>query len=158
MLLTSLNHDSRLFQIYAVKRDIANLCSAFNFAIQKKFINHNFSAEIKKPKITEKLPLYFSGNEFEIVLSKINDVDLKELVLFTSLTGLRQSDLINLTRQQINFKERLLVLNNQKSQTKFRKVYSLPLSIKALSLLNDKFLRYGLTDRVFIYKGKPIKQ
>jgi len=143
---------------YAVKRDIANLSSAFSYAISKKYLSENLCKGIKKPRITEKLPLFFTEAEFETLIRNIDDDDLKELIIFAVHTGLRQSDLINLRWDQINFKSKTLVLNNRFSETKSRKVHSIPLSIKALQVLTDRQIKNANSERVFLYKGKPIKQ
>lgn len=143
---------------YAVKRDIANLSSAFSYAVSKAYMSENFCKGIKKPRITEKLPLFFTEVEFDRLINCIDDHDLKELVIFAVNTGLRQSDLINLQWDQINFKKQTLILNNRHSVTKSRKIHSIPLNIKALQILTDRQINHPGSERIFIYKGKPIKQ
>ncbi len=148
---------SKTVSAYAVCRDIANLSSAFNYAISKKYLSENLVKGIKKPKIIEKLPLFFSEIEFEILLRVIDNEDLKDLVVFAVNTGLRQSDIVNLEWRQINFRNQSLVLDNQNSQTKSRKVHTIPLNIKALQILTAREIKCRNSERVFIYLGKPIK-
>jgi len=143
---------------YTVKRDIADLSSAFSYAISKKFLSENLCKGIRKPKIIEKLPLYFSEVEFETLLRAIDDNDLKDLVIFAVNTGLRQSDLINLEWKQISFMNRSLILDNRNSLTKSRKVHTIPLNIKSLQILNDRQLKKKDSDKIFTYHNKPIKQ
>ena len=143
---------------YAVKRDLANLSSAFNYAIGKKYLNDNPCKGIKKPRIAERLPLFFTEIELQILLRVIEEKDLRDLINFAINTGLRQSDLINLEWSQINFKNHSLVLDNRNSQTKSRKVHTLPLNMKALQILTERQLSFSGGERVFSYQGKPIKQ
>ncbi|MCL4551368.1 MAG: site-specific integrase [Bacteroidetes bacterium] len=148
----------RNLSAYTVRRDIADLSSAFNYAISKKYLTENPCKSIKKPKLVEKLPLFFTQAEFETLLRAIDDIDLKELVTFAVNTGLRQSDLINLEWRQIDFKNQTLILDNRNSQTKSRKVHTIPLNIKALQILTDRQIRNSQSLKVFTYKDKPIKQ
>lgn len=143
---------------YAVKRDLANLSSAFNYAINKKYLNNNPCKGIKKPRIAERLPLFFTEIELQILLRVTEDKDLRDLINFAVNTGIRQSDLINLEWSQINFKNQTLILDNRKSQTKSRKVHTLPLNMKALQILTERQLSFPGGERVFTYQGKLIKQ
>jgi integrase len=143
---------------YTVKRDIANMSSAFSYAISKKYLNENPCKGIKKPKIVERLPLFFSEAEFQILLRVIEDVDLRELITFAVHTGLRQSDLVNLEWHQISFQNQTLILDNRNSRTKSGKVHSIPLNIKALQILTDRQIKTIDSKRVFMYQSKPIKQ
>ncbi len=143
---------------YAVKRDLANLSGAFNYAIGKKYLNDNPCKGIKKPRIAERLPLFFTDTELQVLLRITEDKDLRDLINFAVNTGLRQSDLINLEWSQINFRNQTLILDNRNSQTKSRKVHTLPLNMKALQILTERQLNFTGSERVFTYQGKPIKQ
>lgn len=143
---------------YTVKRDIANLSSSFTYAVSKKYLNHNLCEGIKKPKIIERLPMFFNEAEFQTLLRVIEDLDLKDLITFAVNTGLRQSDLINLEWHQINFQNQSLILDNRNSRTKSGKVHSIPLNIKALQILTDRQITTPNSERVFMYQSKPIKQ
>ena len=143
---------------YAVKRDLANLSSAFNYAIGKKYLNDNPCKGIKKPRIAERLPLFFTDTELQTLLRVTEDKDLRDLINFAVNTGLQQSDLINLEWSQINFRNQTLILDNRNSQTKSRKVHTLPMNMKALQILTERQLSFSGSDKVFTYQGKPIKQ
>ena len=91
--------------------------------------------------MTEKLPLFFTEAEFLALLNSITDKDLKDLIHFAGLTGIRQNDLITLQWNQINFKNHTLTLDNRFSQTKSRKIHILPLNLKALQILTDRQLK-----------------
>lgn len=141
----------------AVKRDIANLSSAFNWAIEKNYLTSNLTKGIKKPKIVEKLPVYFTEAEYETLKRVIDNEDVKDIVEFGLLTGIRQNDLINLTWQQIDFKNSTLILDNRNSRTKSGKVHSLPLSIAALQVLSKREINKS-GNLIFTYNGERFKQ
>jgi len=143
---------------YTVRRDVANFSSAFNWAISKNYLNENPCKGIRKPKLPEVLPLFFTEQQFEILINAVEDPDLKDLFNFAVLTGLRQGDLITLRWSQINFKDNTVILDNRNSLTKSRKVHSIPLNITALQILTERELRVKESDFVFTYKNKIIKQ
>jgi integrase len=142
---------------YTVRRDLADLSSAFNWAISKNYLFENPCRGIKKPKLVEKLPLFFTQAEFNTLLESIKDNDLKDLIHFAVLTGIRQNDLITLRWNQINFKNRTLTFDNRLSQTKSRKIHTLPLNLKALQILTGRELKRK-SDFVFTCNQEPIKQ
>ena len=72
----------------------------------------------------ERLPLFFTDTELQILLRVTEDKDLRDLINFAVNTGLRQSDLINLEWNQINFRNQSFILDNRNSQTKSRKVHT----------------------------------
>lgn len=148
----------KVVSAYTVRRDVANFSSAFNWAISKNYLNENPCKGIRKPKLPEVLPLFFSEQQFEKLLNDVDDSDLKDLINFAVLTGLRQGDLISLRWSQINFRDNTVILDNRSSITKSRKVHSLPLNVSALQILTERQLKKMDCDFVFTYKEKIIKQ
>ncbi len=51
--------------IYQARKDLINLSSAFNWAIQKEFLISNPCNSVKRIKPPQKLPVFFSESEFE---------------------------------------------------------------------------------------------
>lgn len=143
---------------YAVRRDIINFSSSFNWGINKNYLSENYCKGIKKPKLPERLPHFFSEDEFQKLIEIVDDTDLKDLIEFAVLTGLRQSDLISLRWSQIDFKNNNLILDNRNSLTKSRKVHNIPLSISALQILTKRDIKREDKELVFTYLGKKIRQ
>ena len=148
----------RMVSNYTIRRDLADLSSAFNWGISKDYILENPCKGIKKPKLIEKVPIFFSEAEFNTLISSINDKDLIDIIRFAALTGIRQNDLINLRWEQVNFKNRTLTLDNRFSQTKSRKVHVLPLNLKSLQILTGRQLTCKHNTHIFTYNDNPIKQ
>lgn len=142
---------------YAVKRDLNTLSSAFNWAIKKNYMKQNLTLNIERPKIHEKLPLFFSKNEFNRLIEVISNTDLKELIIFAAYTGIRQSDIINLQWNQIDFENRTFILDNRNCLTKSRKVHCLPLHDKVYNILLERHNK-RTNEYVFTYNGKKILQ
>ena len=142
---------------YVVKREIAYLSAMFNWAITQQYVNENLTNGIKKPKLPEKLPLYFSETDFEILLRTIDKQDIKDLANFAISTGLRQMELITLKWNQINFKQHTLTLDNREHITKSKKIRTIPLNIKAMQIMTSRHIQRN-DELVFTYNEKPIKQ
>lgn len=146
----------RKLSSYTIRRDIANFSSAFKWAKSKKYLTENITTGLAKPKITEKLPVYFTRKQFDQLIKSIKNEDLKDLIIFAVNTGIRQSDLINLRWEQVNLKAKIVLLDNRNSSTKSRKVHSLPLNKTSLEILGNREKR-GESE-VFTYLGRKIKQ
>lgn len=156
-LLGFIDYRLRNVSAYTVKRDIANLSSALNWGISQNYLTVNHCKSIKKPKIVEKIPAFFSEEELNRLLATIDNEDLTDLIRFAVNTGLRQSELISLRWKQINFRDNYLILDNNSSVTKSKKVRAIPLNLTALQILTDRQIRMK-SEFIFTYLGQPIKQ
>jgi len=142
---------------YVVKREIAYLSAMFNWAITKRYANDNLTNGIKKPKLPQKQPLYFSETDFGILLRTIDNQDIKDLINIATLTGLRQMELITLTWQQVAFKNKILTLDNRNHFTKSKRIRTIPLNVKALQILTERQMKCD-AEFIFTYNNQPIKQ
>jgi integrase len=79
---------------------------------------------------------------------------LRELVLFTLATGLRQGNVLKLQWSQVNLEQRHAWI--QAWQSKNRHPIAVPLNDVALSVLRRQVGQHE--ERVFTYRGKPVKQ
>lgn len=142
--------------IYQARIDRINLSSAFSYAVDRKYLSTNPMKEIKPFKIPEKQPLFLSEAEFQILLNATTDKDLKDLFIVAVNTGLRQMEILTLTWQQINFRENIIMLDNQQHISKSKKAASVPLNLKCLQVLTEREL-HKTSDYVFTYHNKPIQ-
>ncbi|MBZ0184465.1 MAG: site-specific integrase [Melioribacteraceae bacterium] len=134
-----------------------NLKAAFNRAVIEGFIQENPCKPLKRIKVPEKLPIFFTEKEFEKLISVIEDADVLDLVKFAVNTGLRQAELINLRWSNINFTEKILILDNNQFITKSKKIRSVPLNKTALEVLNKRKSNFN-EEFVFTYRGSKIVQ
>jgi len=143
--------------IHPARKDLINLSSAFTYAVKQGFLLENPCRSFKRFKLPEKQPLFYSAIEFELLLKEIKEQDIKDLVVFALHTGLRQMELLTLTWNQINFKERMILLDNQTNITKSKRIRTIPLSIKALQILTERE-RAKTGKYIFTLKGIPMTQ
>ena len=141
--------------IYQARKDLICFSSCFNYAVKQKYFLENPCKGIKRFKIPEKQPLFFSEIDFELLVRVIDNPDIKDLVNFAVNTGLRQMELLTLTWNQINFKDKFLLLDNQQHITKSKKVRSIPLNIKALQIMNERQIS-KTNDLIFTFNSKSL--
>ena len=142
---------------YAARRDYINLSSAFNKAVRDKQLKENPCHGIGKIRIPEKLPLFFSPEEFQVLLTAIDKPDIRDLVEFAGNTGLRQMELLTLRWEQVNLVDGILILDNRIHTTKSKKVRTVPLNRKAQAILAERKKLFE-TELVFTLHHRPITQ
>ncbi len=142
--------------VYVARRDMAYLSGSFRYAIAQNYLSSNPCKGIFRFKVPEKQPVFFSKEDLGKLLEVIDNEDIKDITLFAVNTGLRQMELISLEWSQINFVDRIVMLDNRKHLTKTRKVRAIPLTHIALNVLQKRRV-YNHT-RIFTYQGQPMKQ
>lgn len=142
---------------YSTRRDIANFSGAFEWGIKRNYFTLNYCKQIEKPKIPEKLPLFYTEKDIEKLFNTIDCNDMKDIVLFTLNTGLRQSEVMTLEWTQVDLIQRLITLDNRNRLTKSKKVRSVPLNIVSFDIiLKRSMIREH--DIVFTFLNRPYKQ
>src|SRR5690606_34172057 len=104
------------------------LSSAFNKAVRDNYLLSNPCKGIRRFKLPEKQPLFYSQEDFEKLLNSIDDEDLKDLTIFAVNTGLRQMEMISLEWRQVDFNEKIVLLDNRTHLTKAKKIRTIPLN------------------------------
>ena len=146
----------RTASIYCARKDHINLSSAFSKALKEGYVLKNPLKEIKRFRLPERLPLYFSEAEFSTLVNAIDKDDLKDIVIFTVNTGLRQAELTSLRWEYIIISERLFILNNRNHVTKSKRIRTIPLNEKAYNILLKR-MENRQSEFVFTFSNKPIK-
>jgi len=126
--------------IYQARKDLINLKSAFRRANEIGMLNYNPTAGIKSIRRPERLPMFYSKDDFQKLIASIDDIDIRDLTIFAVNTGLRQKELITLEWRNINMKSQTLTLDNNNFITKTRRVRSVPLNSTAFEILNKRKL------------------
>jgi len=152
-----LQHRAINQSLYSARTDYINLSSTLTKAVEDGYLKENPMKKIRPIKIPQKLPVYFSDNELKILLEAVDNKDLRELVIFAANTGLRQMELITLCWNQIDFNNKIIILDNHTHITKSKKIRSVPLNNTAMDII---FMRNIKAESCFIftYNGAPIKQ
>ncbi len=121
-----------------VNIDLLTIKAIFNLAIRFNWMSANPAKPIKKIKIDEKEIIAFSDSEIQNILSKIEDDNFKNVVLFGLLTGCRLGEIINIQVKDVNFAEGVIsITNKEEYKTKSGRIRQFPISDKLLPLLNS---------------------
>jgi integrase len=144
--------------IYAARKDLSNLSCAFNRAVRDGYLIKNPCQGIKRFKLPERPPLFYSEDEYKKLLDAIDDETIKDIVQIAVNTGMRQMELLRLEWSQINFEDALITLDNRGHITKTKRVRSLPMNNVVTEILKKIKLNTNGSNYIFIYKGEPFEQ
>lgn len=103
----------------SLKRKLASLRHYYDFLLEKEYVKDNPFLRVITPKDTNKLPQVLYREEINVILEanekrddflKGRDILILEFML---ATGLRASEVVNLTLQSINIIERYLIVRGK---------------------------------------------
>lgn len=116
----------------SITRKMASIKGFFKFICANREIKSNPALAISSPKIPKKLPKVISYEEIEKLLK--NQLTIREKAIFELLyaTGLRVSELCNLTIKNIDLKTNIIKTNGKGSKERL-----VPLGKKAHSAILD---------------------
>ncbi len=69
----------RTSSIYSARKDLINIKASLNWGVQNNYLLSNPSNDIKRIKTPERLPLFFSKDEFNKLIDVIDNEDIKDL-------------------------------------------------------------------------------
>jgi site-specific recombinase XerD len=124
---------------WTARKYYGSLAAAFQKAVQWGFLTENPFRKVQKPKGREIMPVFFSENDFRLLLSVIDDKDYRDLCITALLSGLRISELLSMKWCDIDFSTKvILVRNTETFTTKTRKNRTVPMSEELCRLLKER--------------------
>jgi integrase len=142
-----------------VNIEFRSLRAAFACAVKWQLLQDNPFAKSSRVRVPERLPVYFSKDEFNLFLSFVREQHLKDLFLFAALTGLRQGEILSLEWTKIDLERRLIIVANSNGfLTKSGKCRAVPMSDYVFGLLSRRSLAREFSDKVFHRQGKELTQ
>lgn len=148
----------------SIARKVASLKSFFKYCKKVKVISEDPAACINTPKFTKKLPAFLSEKEISQLLDSIDGSDKfavrnRAILELLYSTGIRVSEISNLTLSDIDSHRQLLHIVGKGNKTRFT-----PFGKRAGTALNDYLSRRGnfvsmtnLNSYVFLSKsGKQL--
>jgi len=144
--------------IFAARRDLICLSASFNKAVKDNYLLKNPCQGIKRFKLPEVQPKFYSKEDLEKLLAVMNDnEDMRDAVIFSVNSGLRQMEMITLTWNQVNLIDRIVVLDNASHITKTKRIRSIPLNPDAYEIIEKRSLkRIEGIEYVFTINSKMI--
>lgn len=145
----------RTVSIHSARKELINIKSFLNWSVNSNYLLENPSKTLKRIKVPEKLPVYYSKEEFQKLLSVIEDQDIKDLVIFAVNTGLRMGELLSLQSRQFIPNSKSIILDNHTHTTKSKKIRTIPLNKSAYEIIERRSKK---NDLIFTIEGKRIIQ
>lgn len=149
----------------SVNRKIASVRSYFKYLCREELIDKNPCAVIGNVKTPKALPIFLQEKDMDLMLEKVNFDDTYEgvrdrAILETFyLTGMRLSELTNLTDSQVDFSGKVLIVNGKRQKQRiipFTKLLNSTL-ITYLQRRNKEFGSQPISGHFFLTaKGEPI--
>ena len=106
-----------------ISRSLATIRSFYQYLVRIKKIKKDPTINIQAPKIEKRVPSVLSAEEVELLLDQPKDIDLKgtrdkAMLEFAYATGMKVTEIIDLTIDDINFENNTVECNNgRKSRT-----------------------------------------
>lgn len=156
--------------IWVQKHFYEGLAASFQKAVDWEYIEVNPWRKIKKPKPPEKLPAYFSKEDFARLIEATDSQLYRDLFQVAVFTGMRAGELQHLKWDNVDFNNKLIyVRSNGEFRTKTRRDRSIPMNDRVEEILKGRFAAFAdQVDYVFFNKdgnklshettGKPIKK
>jgi len=102
----------RTVSIHSARKELINIKSFLNWSVKNEYLLENPSSSLKRIKVPEKLPIYYSKEDFEKLLSVIENKDIYDLVVFAVNTGLRMGEILSLDTRQFIPQSSSIILDN----------------------------------------------
>lgn len=150
---------TRIKQVAAatVNIELRTIKATFNTALRWKLIQSNPFSRQPMCSVPESVPIFFTKEDFQIVINKIEETWLKEIVIFAVVTGLRRGEISNLRWQNIDLKNRVLTIESDATfKTKHGRRRVVPLNDNALYILRQKAKEQS-SSFVFSLNGKQVE-
>jgi len=145
----------RTIKPVTVNIELRTLRAFFNTAVRWKLLGSN-PFKIQLVKVSEKRPTFLMKQEFQKLLSVIEENWLKEVIVFAVSTGLRRGELVNLKWESVDLNRKLIYIESSATfRTKSGRMRIIPLNDTAFFLLHARQWK-DTSDYVFSLNGKPL--
>jgi integrase/recombinase XerD len=134
--------------------------SILGWATSMDHIPTNPFRKSKAIKIAQKTPIYLTKEDLSKLLAKVDNQLFKDIFLFAALTGLRLSELVNLKKSSIDWKQsQIIVSNDEDFTTKSGKQRVIPIHTLLIDVLKRREARTHNSIYIFAktngYKFSP---
>ena len=147
------SHANRMVSPTTVKSYYVGLCVLFNWAVREELIEASPMATVKKPKLPHKTIKGLEQDVMQQILNSITgrglrDLRNKAMLLMFLDTGLRLSELANLTMSDIDFERGIIKTNGKGSKERFARI-----GVKTQKVLWN-YLAHRPKDAEYVWLGK----
>jgi integrase len=133
------------------------LRSAFYYAVRWQILASNPFTKVPLLSVPERDPVFFSSEDFKLVVSSIKQEWFKSIVVFAACTGLRRGEIVNLRWKDVDLAQKVVRVHSSSTyRTKNGKRRVIPLNVIALQLLAG--LNHKTSENyVFTVEGRRVR-
>jgi integrase len=135
-----------------IKQSLSLLFASLRYAKKNNYLAESTNIVMPCIKVAQVEKKYLTEDELKKLLANCKNPDLIDIFLVAFMTGMRKSELINLTWRQVDLVKKGCVLDNKTSLTKTRKIRPVPLN-DVIAIIKNRFKK-KIGDYVFTYKSK----
>lgn len=152
------NENTKPVSPITINIELRCLKAAMNTAIRWNLLTANPFASLRQCAVPERVPNFFTRTEIHALLQSIEEQWLKEIVMFGTMTGLRQGEILHLRWDDLNFERRTIRIQSSNIHlTKAGKHRIVPMNDITYLLLKKKSEDIN-GDLVFNIEGHAIKR
>jgi integrase/recombinase XerD len=139
-----------------VNKELRTIKALFQRTVKYDYLEKNPAQWCTLLKIDDKHPTFLSIDQFQKLLSVIDDQDFKDLVIFAVMTAMRAGEIAFLEWADVDFATwQMAVVNKSDHRIKTGKERAVPMNDYIITMLTSKTKRHK---RVFLNtKGEPWK-
>ncbi len=142
----------------SVNIELRSLRTMFNFALRWKLLQNNPFARVQLIRVPEMPPVHFTREEFRAVMKVIDQEWLREIVMFTLLTGMRRGEVANLYWSDLDLERRLVHVHSTPTfRSKWGKQRLIPLNDWIVQEFSSKQRPEG-DDYLFTSEGNKVDE
>lgn len=141
-----------------VNVELRSLRTILNYAVRWQLIEANPFARVQLVRIPEMPPLFFTKEEFQLLLSVIKQAWFKDVIVFTVLTGMRRGEVANLHWNDVDLERKLIYIHSTSTfRSKWGKQRVIPLNDQVVDILKSKTIE-DPSGFVFTFQGRKVKE
>lgn len=115
------------------------LRAMWNKAKQWNYVQSNPFEQVKLKKRQIQKPVFVTEQQLEEIVKHIDSKIVKDAVITAFYSGCRLGEIVNLTWQDVKFKDDLMLIGNKEFETKGRKQRPVPLHQRVKTILTKRF-------------------
>jgi len=127
------------------------LRAMWNKGIQWNYVHTNPFEQVKLKKRQLQKPVYVTEQQLWEIVNHIDTEVVRDAAVTAFYSGCRLSEIVNMTWQDVNLKDDLLIIGNKNFETKGRKQRIIPIHQKVKEILTKRFPKILKREKHYVF-------
>ncbi len=114
---------------------VRTLKAAFNKAVEWGYVKENYFLKVKLPKKQKIHPAFINKDQLTEIIKKIENENIRDIVITGFYTGMRLNELMNLNWRNINTNTGIITVGDEEFTTKGRSQRYIPICDEVMEVL-----------------------